>query len=540
MIFLPFPSLEIEQLIATEESVTVFVSLTTKNGNCPDCQSGSSRVHSRYQRTLKDLPASGLSVHLKVHVHRFFCDNPSCLRKTFAQAIPHVTARYARKTLRLIETLRELGFALGGEAGSHIATVLKIPCSADTFLRLIRKTTLTIHPTPTHLGVDDWAFRRNVSYGTILVDLQDHRVVDLLPDRSASSLESWLKSHPGVQLISRDRSGDYATGASNGAPHAVQVADRFHLQKNLSEAVERIFHRYRQALQQIVIADSASSSARVATRIPRPERQGQREQTRSKRMQRYEAVRQLYLQGISLSEIARRFQMGRMTVQKFAYAETYPETAAYRVKAGMLHPYEAYLRERWQQGSRNGAQLYREVVAMGYPGKRKQVARLVAHLRKQTKEGVMDFSAQPQGLTPRAAVSLLMRRPENLTPQQEQALIQLRHIHSEVEELMQLVQGFLQMLRTLEGQQLENWMQQVQQSTTREMQNFVEKLRQDRDAVQAGLTLKWSNGVVEGHINRLKCLKRAMYGRAKFDLLRQRVLYQSPSPTSGSFHEMCG
>ena len=124
MIFLPFSSLEIEQRIATKEGITVFVSLTTKNGNCPDCQSGSSRVHSRYQRTLKDLPASGLSVHVKLHVRRFFCDNPSCLRKTFAQALPNVAARYARKTLRLIETLRELGFALGGEAGSHIATVL--------------------------------------------------------------------------------------------------------------------------------------------------------------------------------------------------------------------------------------------------------------------------------------------------------------------------------------------------------------------------------------------------------------------------------
>ncbi len=152
----------------------------------------------------------------------------------------------------------------------------------------------------------------------------------------------------------------------------------------------------------------------------------------------------------------------------------------------------------------------------------------------------MGFSAQPQGLTPRAAVSLLMRRLENLTPQQEQVLKQLRQIHPEVEELMQLVEGFLQMLRTPQGQQLENWMQQVQQSTTREMQNFVEKLRQDRDAVQADLTLKWSNGVVEGHINRLKCLKRAMYGRAKFDLLRQRVLYQSPFLSSCSFHEMCG
>jgi transposase len=329
-------------------------------------------------------------------------------------------------------------------------------------------------------------------------------------------------------------------GASKGAPDAVQVADRFHLQKNLSEAVERIFHRHREALQQIMVAGSASSSALVTAPIPRPERQAQRKQTRSKRMQRYEAVRELYLQGTGLSEIARRFHMGRMTVQKFAYADTYPETAAYRVKAGMLHPYEAYLRERWQLGCRNGAKLYREVVAMGYPGKRKQVARFVAHLRTQTKAGVTDYSAQPQGLTPRAAVRLLMRRPENLTEEQQQAVIQMRQVHPEIEQLMQVVESFLQMLRTLQGQQLEDWMERVQQSNIREMQNFVEKLRQDRDAVEAGLTLSWSNGVVEGHVNRLKCLKRTMYGRAKFDLLRQRVLYRSPSPQSGSFHAMCG
>ena len=378
MIFLPFPSLTFEQLTATEEGIIVLVSLTTKTGCCPDCRTCSSRVHSHYQRTLKDLPSSGLPVHLRLHVRRFFCDNPSCWRKTFAEAVPDVAARYARKTVRLTDLLKHLGFALGGEQGSRIADVLQVACSADTFLRLIRRTKLSTHATPTHLGVDDWAFCRNVSYGTILVDLQDHQVVDLLADRSASSLESWLKSHPGVELISRDRSGDYATGASRGAPQAVQVADRFHLQKNLSETLERIFHRHREALQQIRVAGAASSSVPIATPIPRPERQGQREQARSKRMQRYEAVRQLYLQGISLSEIARRFHMGRMTVQKFAYADTYPETAASRVKAGMLHPYEAYLRERWQQGSRNGAQLYREVVTMGYPGKRKQVARLVA------------------------------------------------------------------------------------------------------------------------------------------------------------------
>lgn len=544
MIFLPFSSLALEQFSATEEGVTVVVSLTPENGTCPDCQGCSSRVHSRYQRIIQDLPASGVAVQLKLQVRRFFCDNPSCQRKTFAEAVPDVAARYARRTVRLTDVLKQLGFALGGEQGTRIADVLKVACSADTILRLIRRATLTTHATPTHLGVDDWAFRRNVSYGTILVDLQDHQVVDLLPDRSAASLESWLKSHPGVQLISRDRSGEYAAAASKGAPDAVQVADRFHVQKNLSEVGERIFHRHRQALQQIVVARSASFSAPVSVPIPRPEREASRQQTRSRRMQQYEAVRDLYLQGTSLSEIARRFHMGRMTVQKFAYADTYPETAAYHVKAGMLHPYEDYLRERWKQGCRNGAQLYREVVAMGYAGKRKQVARLVAHLRHQLKAGITDFSTQPQGLTPRAAVSLLMRRPENLTEEERTALAQMRQAHSEIERVMEIVDRFLTMLRTLQGEQLEDWMQRAQQSNIREMQNFVQKLRKDQQAVQAGLTLKWNNGVVEGHVNRLKCFKRMMYGRAKFDLLRQRVLYRASSPPSlaptRSFHAKCG
>jgi transposase len=269
-------------------------------------------------------------------------------------------------------------------------------------------------------------------------------------------------------------------GARKGAPEAVQVADRFHVQKNLGEGVEKIFHRHREALQQIVVAGTASSSPSVSAPIPRPQREARREQTRTKRMQRSKAVRALYLQGMTLSEMARRFQMGRMTVQKFASAETYPDTAPYRVKAGLLHPYEAYLRERWQQGCRNGAQLYREIVVMGYPGKRQQVTRLVAHLRKQLKAGVTDFSAQPQGLTPRAAVSLLMRRPEKITEEQQRASTQMRQLHPEIEQVMEVVASFLKMLRTLQGQQLETWMETAQQGNIREMQNFVEKLRKDQ------------------------------------------------------------
>jgi len=543
-LFFPFSTLHTEQPTITSKGIALHVEVESLSACCPDCSRASSRIHSRYTRTVKDLPVSGLQVHLSLHVRRFFCDNPTCSRKTFTESPSELAVPYARKTVRLTETLCHLGFALGGEQGARIASILNMSSSPDTFLRLIRKTTLDDHPTPTHLGVDDWAFRRNVSYGTILVDLQDHHVVDLLPDRQASTVEAWLLAHPGVQLISRDRAGEYAMGARKGAPEAVQVADRFHVHKNLAEAVERIFHRHQKALQQIVVSFSSSSSAPLSAPIPRPERQKSQERTRTKRVQLYEAVRALYLQGVTLSEIARRFHMGRMTVQKFAYADAYPETAVFRARVRMLHPYEAYLQERWQQGCRNASQLHRELIERGYEGKRKQVARFVAYLRQQLKEGNALAKARPQGLTPRQAVSLLMCRRENLTEEQRRALGEVRHLNSEIERVMEVVDSFVSMLRTLQGQHLEEWMEKASQSGIGEIRNFVEKLRKDQAAVQAGLTLQWNNGVVEGHVDRLKCIKRMMYGRAKFDLLRQRVLYRSPSSqelaTPHPFHAKCG
>jgi transposase len=161
MTFFPFSSLHLEQLPVTEERITFLVRLTTESGRCPDCQVASSRVHSRYQRTLEDLPSSGLPVQVRLQVRRFFCDNPSCLRKTFAEAPSDLAVRYARKTVRLTDMLRQLGFALGGEQGARLATILGMSCSADTFLRMIRKTALRVHATPTHLGIDDWGATRS-------------------------------------------------------------------------------------------------------------------------------------------------------------------------------------------------------------------------------------------------------------------------------------------------------------------------------------------------------------------------------------------
>ena len=206
------------------------------------------REHSRYTRRPGDLPCVGRQVHLQLNVRRFFCDNPACQQRTFVERLPGVVRSFARRTTRLAEAQRQIGLALGGEAGTRSATQQAMPVSADTLLRLASHSELAPAATPKVLGVDDWAWKKGQTYGTILVDLEQRCVVDLLADRTADTLATWLQAHPGVEIISRDRGGSYAEGARRGAPDAVQVADRWHLLANLREALERLLTRKHAAL----------------------------------------------------------------------------------------------------------------------------------------------------------------------------------------------------------------------------------------------------------------------------------------------------
>jgi transposase len=405
---------------------------------------------------------------------------------------------------------------------------------------------------PRALGVDDFAFKKGHHYGTILVDLERRRTIDLLPDRSAESLAKWLRAHPGVEVIARDRSGSYAEGAREGAAAAVQVADRWHLIKNLADALEPFLARHRGALSAAVAPTGAGEPAQVEaaeSETPRPvpaagepvqdpdrERRltrGERDRQwrRARRLERYEQVCDLYRQGFSLRAIGRKLDLDRRTVRQYVQAEHFPEIATRARRSSVVDPYSPYILGRWEAGCHNGAQIFREMKHQGYPGARSQVMRYLAELRarlRQTTDGRDAGGLKRKNERPpsaRRVVWLFVCEPSDLTEEQQGYLARLWAASEPVRRAYELARAFLQMVRKREAGQLLGWLEDASDSEIPELRGLAKSLRGDLAAVKAGLSLPWSNGPTEGSVHRLKMIKRQMYGRAGFDLLRQRVLH---------------
>ena len=530
---LPFalPGCAIDLVRTVDTTLVIEAHTTSPAMCCPDCGQASRRIHSRYRRLLHDLPIVDQSVRLLLQVRRFFCDISTCTRRTFTEQLPDLAPFRAQRTPRLTHRLGVLGFANGGEAGARVSRQLQMGVSGDTLLRIMRATPSPTHPTPQILGVDDFAFRKGRTYGTILLDLQEHRPIDLLPDRTAETLAAWLRAHPGIEVISRDRALDYARGATEGAPQAIQVADRFHLVGNLREAVERAMLRMRGALRCQEAADSALPAAEVvpATQevLPQPRyvRSPSLEQVQnarqSERAQRYQSIKERAARGQSIRQIAQASGVSTKTVRRWLGTKELPvERRGYRA-SGKIDPYVAYLKQRLAEGCDNQSLLWREIREQGFGGTRSLVGKWVrAHSEGTT-------SPQPATIELPSAkqLSWLLVRTEEERSEEEQELWQRIGQNGSVVEIHTLAQQFRSMLRQREADQLDGWLAGCQSSEVVELRNFAKVLGRDYAAVKAALSLPWSQGPVEGHIHRVKLIKRSGYGRANFDLLRKRVLH---------------
>jgi transposase len=531
---LAFQAVEIEP---DNQQIVVCMTSVQQEARCPRCESISHRQHSQYVRTVSDLPWAEMSVVLRLEVGKWRCMNPDCEQSIFTERLPAVVRPWGRQTQRLEQRQTQLGLTVGGRAGSYLSGLLHSLTSRDTLIRLVRRQPLKEVVTPRVLGIDDWAKRKGQTYGTLLVDMDTHEVIDVLPERSAACVEQWLRDHPGVEIITRDRAGEYAAGARAGAPDALQVADRFHLMKNLGDTLTQALKQHSRELRTIGL--SVSTPTQPVSNLcpvnqvessaePRTARQAHSLQKQAKRRELYEQVCALHEQGWMHKTIAAHLQLSSKTVSRWLAAGQFPERQSRTRPLGLLDPYKPYLRQRWAEGCRNGAQLRREIIAQGYPGKATQVVDFIAQLRRA--EGLparshllvpLAASDRPV-LTPRALTSILFKEAEHRTTEQGQLLQAVTEQLPDVQPLLQVAQDFMLLVRQRLSSSLDAWLDHA--AELRAFLPFVKGLRHDYAAVFAAVSTHFSNGQVEGQVNRLKFIKRQSYGRAKFDLLRRRVL----------------
>ena len=534
---LPAPTeLHLSHLAIDSDGITVVASTRRAAVSCPRCATLARRVHSQYTRRFADLPWHGLAVEIVVTSRRFFCDLVGCSQRIFTERMPETAAPSARRTRRLSAALDLLGVALGGAAGARLAAALGMVVSGDTVRRIVLRgssDSLTLDAVPRVLGVDDWAWRRGHTYGTVLVDLERRRVVDLLPDRTAETLAAWLRAHAGVEIIARDRSSTYADGARAGAPDAIQVADRFHLLRNLGEAVDRVVTRHHKAVREAAQACGARDPLpRDAVRRRRvsglPHNAGGPAQAerrsaerRARRLARYNEVVALWGAHLSIAEIRRRTGLDRRTITTWLAAGHFPERRPRRPLPRSIDPYREVIDARYAAGVENASQVARELRGLGYTGSEAAVRRCFQMLRqKWARAPALESSPVAPHYTARQT-SWLLRRPDaELTPQERAYLEELEARCPALAEVRIVALEFQAMLSTRNPNVLQPWLDRARSG---ELARFAIGIERDRDAVLAATIFPWTNGQVEGQVNRLKLIKRQGYGRTGFALLRQRV-----------------
>jgi len=468
-------------------------------------------------------------VTLCVHTRRFVCPVVTCARKIFCERLTPFVAVYGRRTHNARAFLERIGLALAGRAGARLAAPHGTPTSRMTLLRLVRALPCPAIGTPAVVGVDDFARRKGRTYASIVCDLERHCLLDLLPDASADTWAAWLAAHPSVTTVSRDRGQPYAEGTTRGAPAAIQVADRWHLLRNVSDALERVLAHESAALHAASAdtdppdpADTTSILSMLGRRPTRADRESAARQ--AVRTARYEEVQQLSRQGHSYTAIAQLLHLHRATVSTYAQAQTAPVVQRRRRRRPIIDAYRPYLDQRWQDGCHSVAVLFHEIQAQGYRGSYITCANYITELRPAgVGQAPRARSAKP-AVAPRHVAWLFLCRPDTLTDQPTAMLARLCTTSATLATAYTLVQRFATMARERQGEQLDTWIQDAAASGIAELRGFADGLRTDKAAVQAGLTLPWSQGQTEGFVNKVKMLKRQMFGRAKLDLLRQRVL----------------
>ena len=485
------------------------VRAASANSSCPLCGAISDRVHSRYPRRLADLPISGRRAVLMLQARRFRCEAVLCERRIFSERFDdNVLKPWARRTARLDQIVHCLAIALGGRPAASFARRLSIPVSNDTLLRAVRRRGAPSFAPPVIIGIDDWAWRRNHRYGTLICDLERRKTIALLPDREPATAEAWLTGQPQISVVARDRGGGYALATQKALPNAVQVADRWHLMENASHA---FLDAVRKSMRQIRSAiGSATINPALLTAAEKLQYEGylRREETNA-------AILAMAKEGATIKQIVRSAGYSRGLARKVLRGQ---RSDVFRVRSSSLEAYLPWLDEQWAAGRRNGSELWRSLKQRGFRGCLRVVSEWSARRRRSEK---MDVSAISRAPSARTIARLMTTGRDQLSKAETVTVAAIESGVVPLVEAREVVADFQAMIRRKAPAELDRWIERAKTSLVAGLANGVTN---DKAAVSSALSSGWSNGQAEGQICKLKLVKRQMYGRGKLDLLQARVI----------------
>ncbi len=501
--------LVIESVSDSSDSIILAVRSEGGVAGCPLCGARSRRIHSRYDRQVADLPCAGKEIRLRVITRRFICGAPHCRRRIFAERFgDNVLPARSRRTARLECIVHHLGLALGGRPAASFAKRLMLPVSNDTLLRVVRRRTAPRADPLTVVGIDDWAFRRNRRYGTIICDLERRRIVTLLPDREVATVRTWLADHPGIKIVSRDRGGGYGEATAKALPDAVQVADRWHLMENASSAFLDAVRKSMRAIRSAIGSTTITPELLTSAEKLRYESYLRREETNT-------AIVTLARDGVSIKQIVRRLGHSRNLVRQTLRGR---RADVFRTRQRSLDAYYLFLEGQWGSGCRNGAELWRRLQTRGFRGSLRSVGEWTTRRRRSEAVSKQQLQRVPSA---RTIARLMTIKRDCMTKADGVVITAIETGVPSLVEARTLIDQFHDMIRKKDEAKLDAWIANAKASL---VSSFATGVLKDIAAVRAAITQPWSNGQVEAQITKLKLVKRQMYGRAKLDLLKARLL----------------
>jgi transposase len=486
------------RLVRTDfDGITLILGIatTTPHASCPACGEETWRVHSRYTRKLAEGPVFGHRVRLRMTVRRFLCPGPQCPRRIFVEPLYGFASRYARTTTRLAWTHLAIGSALGGEAGARLAETLAMPTSPDTLLRRVKQAEARSPESPRFVGIDDWAWCKGQRYGTIVVDLETSEVIDLLPDRDAGTVKVWLAAHPDVELVSRDRASSYSRAATEAASQAQQVADRWHLLKNVREAIERPLERHLPIITEALKPsetdpgkveappdDEPSPALKtVAEGTSNSPRKAAAQAKRHRRVERFQQVHELHRQGTPIRQIARDLAMSRKSVRRLLGHEKCPEWGPRRRRRSGMDPHREWVDARISEGKINASELHRELAERGVRLSYATVRRSVTNrLGRAGKSRPRVNAAKPRPIRPPSPRQLSfdwVRRTEKRTVEAQARLDKIRAASPDLTTALDLADEFKSLIRKQSSGTLQDWLTRAEASPCPEVRHFAEGIR---------------------------------------------------------------